>query len=59
MEFKVGPLEVLLLNANEPVSAERLAIALWSENAPADAVRTVQVYVSRLRRTLDDEGESC
>ena len=42
-------LAVLLLHANEPVSAERLALALWGEAAPADATRTVQVYVSRLR----------
>src|SRR4051812_2686784 len=48
-------LAVLLLHANEPVSAERLAGALWGEDAPAGAIRTVQVYVSRLRRALGDE----
>ena len=47
-------LTVLLLHANEPVSAERLAVALWGDDAPAGATRTVQVYVSRLRRALDD-----
>jgi DNA-binding SARP family transcriptional activator len=47
-------LAVLLLHANEPVSAERLALALWGEAAPADATRTVQVYVSRLRKALGD-----
>src|SRR5215218_9114341 len=45
-------LAVLLLHANEPVSADRLAVALWGEDAPASAARTVQVYVSRLRRAL-------
>src|SRR3954447_401472 len=45
-------LAVLLLHANEPVSAERLAMALWGEEAPAGAVRTVHVYVSRLRRAM-------
>ena len=45
-------LTVLLLNANESVSAERLALALWGEEAPAGATRTVHVHVSRLRRTL-------
>jgi WD40 repeat protein/DNA-binding SARP family transcriptional activator len=45
-------LAVLLLNANEPVSLERLAQALWGEDAPASAVRTVQVHVSRLRKAL-------
>jgi hypothetical protein len=48
-------LAMLLLHANEPVPAERLALALWGDEAPAGAVRTVQVYVSRLRRALDDE----
>src|SRR4051794_23073946 len=48
-------LAVLLLNANEPVSAERLALALWGEDAPAGAVKTVQVHVSRLRKILGDE----
>jgi predicted ATPase/DNA-binding SARP family transcriptional activator len=48
-------LAVLLLRANEPVSAERLAGALWGEDAPTGAARTVQVYVSRLRRALGDE----
>jgi predicted ATPase/DNA-binding SARP family transcriptional activator len=48
-------LAVLLLRANEPVSADHLAVALWGEDAPAGAVRTVQVYVSRLRGAL---GES-
>ena len=47
-------LAVLLLHANEPVSAERLAVALWGEDAPAGAVRTVQVHVSRLRKALGD-----
>jgi predicted ATPase len=47
-------LAVLLLHANEPVSAERLALALWGEDAPAGAVKTVQVHVSRLRKALGD-----
>jgi len=47
-------LAVLLLNANEPVSAERLAVALWGDEAPAGATRTVQVHISRLRKALDD-----
>src|SRR4051794_31471583 len=49
-----GLLAVLLLHANQPVSAERLAIALWGEDAGADAVKTVWVYVSRLRRALGE-----
>src|SRR3954452_15063722 len=45
---------VLALHANEPVAAERLAVALWGEDAPPSAVKTVQVYVARLRKALDD-----
>jgi DNA-binding SARP family transcriptional activator len=48
-------LTVLLLNANRPVSADKLATALWGEEAPSGAVRTVQVHVSRLRKALGDE----
>ena len=47
-------LAVLLMHANEPVSAERLALALWGEDAPGDAVKTVRVHVSRLRKALGD-----
>ena len=47
-------LAVLALNANRPVSADRLALALWGEEAPPSAVKTVQVYVARLRKALGD-----
>jgi WD40 repeat protein/DNA-binding SARP family transcriptional activator len=47
-------LAVLLLHPNEAVSAERLALALWGEEAPAGSVKTVQVHVSRLRKALGD-----
>ena len=49
-----GTLAFLLLHSNEPVSAERLAVALWGEEAPARAIKTVQVHVSRLRQALGD-----
>src|SRR5690349_24375889 len=45
-------LAVLLLKANQPVSAERLAVALWGEEASHDSVRKIQVHVSRLRKAL-------
>jgi DNA-binding SARP family transcriptional activator len=45
---------VLALHANQPVSAERLAVALWGEDAPPSAIKTVQVYVARLRKALED-----
>src|SRR3954471_11076095 len=47
-------LAVLLLHANQPVTAERLAVALWGQEAPSGATRTVHVYVSRLRKALGD-----
>src|SRR5215212_7451321 len=45
---------VLALHPNQPVSAERLAVALWGEDVPPSAVKTVQVYVARLRKALGD-----
>lgn len=47
-------LAMLLLHANEAVSAEQLAVALWGEDAAADAIRTVRVHVSRTRAALQD-----
>ena len=45
-------LAMLLLHANRPVAAERIAQAIWGEDAPAGAANTVQVHVSRLRKAL-------
>ncbi len=47
-------LAVLLLNANKSVQTERLAHALWGDDAQSDSIRTVQVHVSRLRKALGD-----
>ncbi len=47
-------LAMLLLHANEPVSAERLAEALWGEDADLEAIKTVRVHVSRIRAALGD-----
>src|SRR5207247_654920 len=49
-------LAALVVHANASVSADRLAVAIWGEDAPATALKTVQVYVSRLRRALGDAG---
>ena len=49
-------LAMLLLHANRSVDAERIAQALWGEDAPAGAANTVQVHVSRLRKALGDGG---
>jgi DNA-binding SARP family transcriptional activator len=45
-------LAVFLLHANETLSTDRLIEELWGERAPATAAKTVQVYVSRLRKAL-------
>jgi len=45
-------LALLLLNAGELVPTERLADELWGERPPKAAVKTIQVYVSRLRQLL-------
>src|SRR5262245_27329269 len=47
-------LAVLLLHANELVSADRLIDELWGQSPPATAAKSVQVYVSRLRKELGD-----
>jgi predicted ATPase/DNA-binding SARP family transcriptional activator len=51
-------LAFLLLNGNEVVATERLIDALWEE-PPGRAVKAVQVYVSRLRKTLGGMPKSC
>ena len=45
-------LAVLLLHANVPVSTDRLVDALWGERPPEHATKTLQVYVSRLRKSV-------
>jgi DNA-binding SARP family transcriptional activator len=47
-------LAVLLLHHGEVVSTDRLIDALWGERASPTAARTVQVYVSNLRKALGD-----
>ena len=43
---------LLLLHANEVVSAERIIDALWGEAAPPTARKALQVSISRLRQML-------
>ena len=47
-------LAILLLHPNEVVSKERLALALWGDEVAGEAVKTVHVHMSRLRRALGD-----
>jgi DNA-binding SARP family transcriptional activator len=46
----------LALHANEVVSADRLIDDLWGEEPPDTAAHMLHVYVSRLRKTLEDHG---
>ena len=45
-------LALLLLHPNEPLSTDRLIDMLWGGRPPTTPEKTVQVHVSRLRRTL-------
>jgi basic membrane lipoprotein Med (substrate-binding protein (PBP1-ABC) superfamily)/DNA-binding SARP family transcriptional activator len=49
-------LAVLLLHANQLVTTERLVEFVWGDAPPRTAAHSVQVYVSDLRRRLDDAG---
>src|SRR6185503_15884111 len=46
-------LALLLLNANEVVSRDRIIDELWDERPPATAAKLVQVYVSALRKLIE------
>ena len=48
-------LAVLLVRRGEVASTDRLVDDLWGERPPATAVKTVHVYVSRLRKVLGEE----
>ena len=48
-------LALLLLHANEVVSADRLIDELWGEDSPEDAAAALRVNVSRLRKTLPQD----
>ena len=47
-------LALLLLSQGRPVSTDRLIDDVWSGEPPPTAVKSVQVYVARLRRALGD-----
>ena len=47
-------LALLILNANHVVPRERLIDELWGDEAPETAVKSVQVYVSQLRKLLPE-----
>jgi DNA-binding SARP family transcriptional activator len=47
-------LVALLLHRGEVVTADRLIEAVWDGRAPATASKTLQVYISNLRKALGD-----
>ncbi len=49
-------LALLVLNRNRAVSTDALVSRLWPDEPPLTAIKTVQVYVSRLRRLLGPEA---
>jgi DNA-binding winged helix-turn-helix (wHTH) protein len=51
-------LALLAVQTPHPVSAESAAEALWPRAAPAEAMRSLQVTVSRLRRSLGSAGSA-
>ena len=49
-------LAVLLLHANELVSRDELIDELWGARPPSSAAKSVQIYVSHIRRALGESG---
>src|ERR671918_961043 len=45
-------LALLLLNANEIVSTDRLIAELWGDSPPSTVAKSVHTYVSRLRKEI-------
>ena len=45
-------LAILLVHANQVVSADKLIDELWGDAPPATAMKTLQAHLSRLRRAL-------
>jgi len=52
----VALLALLLLRANEVISTDRLIDDLWTERAPRTAAKSLQTYVSQLRRALGEDA---
>jgi SARP family transcriptional regulator, regulator of embCAB operon len=52
-----GVLVLLLLHANQVVSADRLTDELWGDDPPQDASAALQAHVSRLRKLLEPERD--
>jgi predicted ATPase/DNA-binding SARP family transcriptional activator len=53
-----GLLACLVVHAGQPLSTDLLVEELWGDGGSGGAARTVQTYVSQLRRLLHDEPAS-
>ena len=51
-------LAVLLLNANQVVTTDRLAEELWPGDVPKTAAKAIQVYISSLRKAFGESREA-
>lgn len=49
-------LAAMLLDVGRPVSTDAIIDAVWGDAPPAQATGTVQVYVSKLRKTLGEDA---
>jgi DNA-binding SARP family transcriptional activator len=49
-------LAVLLINAGQVVSVDRLIMEIWGDAPPAGATNLVSIYALRLRRLIGDES---
>lgn len=50
-------LAALAVHLDQPVSEARLCDALWGDDLPATATKTLQSYVSRVRKALGADGD--
>jgi DNA-binding SARP family transcriptional activator len=50
-------LALLVLHANEPLSADRIVDALWPDSPPGSGAKAVAFHVSKLRRALALHGD--
>ncbi len=50
-------LAVLLVNAGQTVSTDRLVEELWGDSPPESARKTIQANVAHLRKALNSEAE--
>ena len=50
-------LALLLLQGDRTIATEILADRLWGDEQPASAIKTIQVYVARIRHALGSDAD--